>query len=87
MPYAALATYKALQLREKLHGPDSPPVADVCDSVACSCTEAGDVKRAFEYLGRATAIHNAHDPSKMMRTLAIRAMTCLRAGQPEMIPG
>ncbi|KAK3381006.1 tpr repeat-containing protein [Podospora didyma] len=35
------------------------------------------------YLERAMAIHNAHDPSKMSRTLTIRAMTCLRAGEAE----
>lgn len=83
-PHAALAAYKTtLALRQKLDGVHSPPVADVCDSVACSYTEVGDVEHAFEYLEKATAIHNAHDPSKMSRTLAIRAMTCLRAGQPE----
>lgn len=83
-PHAALAAYKkTLELREKLNGVGSPPVADVCDSVACSYTEVGDVEQAFEYLEKATAIHNAHDPSKVMRTLSIRAMTCLRAGQPE----
>ena len=48
-PHAALSAYKkTLELRQKLDGVDSPPVADVCDSVACSYTEAGDVEQAFE---------------------------------------
>ncbi|KAF4459225.1 hypothetical protein FALBO_14020, partial [Fusarium albosuccineum] len=83
-PRAALSTYKkTLELTEKLDGHDSPPVADVCDSIACAYTEVGEVEHAFEYLEKATTIHNSHDPSRMMRTLAIRSMTCLRAGQPE----
>ncbi|KAJ3544311.1 hypothetical protein NM208_g3129 [Fusarium decemcellulare] len=83
-PRAALSTYKkTLELREKVDGYDSPPVADVCNSIACAYTEAGEVEHAFEYLEKATTIHNSHDPGKMMRTLAIRSMTCLRAGQPE----
>ncbi|KAK0702012.1 tpr repeat-containing protein [Lasiosphaeria miniovina] len=83
-PRAGLAAYEqALALREKLEAPESPPIADVCDSIACAYTEAGNVESAFSYLERATAIHNAYDPSKMSRTLAIRAMTCLRASQAE----
>ena len=82
-PHAALAAYKrTLELRQELDGVDAPPVADVCDSVACSYTEIGNIEQAFEYLEKATTIHNTHDPSKMMRTLAIRAMACLRAGHP-----
>ncbi|KAH6889142.1 hypothetical protein B0T10DRAFT_47545 [Thelonectria olida] len=81
-PRAALDAYKkTLDLRENLDGPDSPPVADVCDSVACAYTEAGDVDQAFTYLDRATIIHNANDPRKITRTLAIRFMTCLHARQ------
>ncbi|KAK4221160.1 hypothetical protein QBC38DRAFT_461780 [Podospora fimiseda] len=84
-PRAALAAYQdALTLRSKLEfGRETSPVADVCDSIACAYTEAGDTASAFVYLERATAIHNAHDPSKMARTLAIRSMTCLRAGKPD----
>ena len=83
-PQAAITAYKhALALREALDPPESPPIADVCDSVACAYTEAGDIEQAFAYLQRATDIHNAHDPSKMSRTLAIRALTCLRAGQTD----
>lgn len=83
-PRAALAAYeRALALREQIEAPESPPIADVCDSIACAYTEAGDVESAFAQLERATAIHKAHDPTKMSRTLAIRAMTCLRAGQAE----
>jgi tetratricopeptide (TPR) repeat protein len=83
-PRAALAAYQqALTLREQLEGAESPGVADVCDSVACALTELGDVAQASPYLDRATAIHNAHDPTKMSRTLAIRALACLRGGQAE----
>lgn len=82
-PRAALAAYQqALALRSALEpAPDTPPIADICDSIACAYTEAGDTDSAFGYLERATAIHQAHDPSMMSRTLAIRAMTCLRAGE------
>lgn len=54
-----------------------------CNSIACSLTEAGDTDQAFIWLDKATAIHNAHDPSQLARTLAIRSMTCLRAGPAE----
>ncbi|KAH7323125.1 P-loop containing nucleoside triphosphate hydrolase protein [Stachybotrys elegans] len=82
-PQAALMAYnKALHLRKQQHGSDSPPVADVYDSVACAYAEGGDTEHAFEYLNRAKMIHNAHDQTKMTRTLAIRAMTHLRAGKP-----
>ncbi|KXX82634.1 hypothetical protein MMYC01_201088 [Madurella mycetomatis] len=82
-PRAALAAYQqALVLRSAIEpAPDTPPIADVCDSIACAYTEAGDAASASAYLDRATAIHNAHDPTQMSRTLAIRAMTCLRAGE------
>ncbi|OPB44537.1 hypothetical protein A0O28_0028560 [Trichoderma guizhouense] len=81
-PRAAVSAYQqALALREKIEARDSPPIADVCDSIACAYTEAGNVEHAFKYLEKATAIHNANDPSIMSRTLAIRATTCLRAGQ------
>jgi hypothetical protein len=84
-PCAALAAYKqALALREQLEPPKSLPIADICDSLACAVTEAGVVSDAFAQLGRATEIHRAHylDSDCMSaRTLAIRAVTCLRAGQ------
>ncbi|KAB5575359.1 tpr repeat-containing protein [Coniochaeta sp. 2T2.1] len=70
-------------IRERIEAPESPPIADVYDSVACAYTEAGDVDTAFVFLDRATAIHNAHDPSKMARTLAIQSLACLRAGLPD----
>ncbi|KAL2022812.1 hypothetical protein VTK56DRAFT_4628 [Thermocarpiscus australiensis] len=83
-PRAGLAAYsQALALRSQIEPPESPPIADVLDSLACANVEAGDVATAFEQLDRATAIHQAHDPSKMSRTLAIRAMACLRAGDPD----
>ncbi|OAA60362.1 tpr repeat-containing protein [Niveomyces insectorum RCEF 264] len=85
-PRAALVAYqRALDMQEVLHPPypgsdvGTPAMAAVYDSIACSLTETGDVDAAFEYLARATAIHEAHDPTRMSRTLAIRAMTCLRA--------
>ncbi|KAK4120820.1 hypothetical protein N657DRAFT_658182 [Parathielavia appendiculata] len=81
---AALAAYQqALAIREQLEGAASTGVADVCDSVACAYTELGDVDQATAYLDRATAIHHAYDPSNMSRTLAIRALACLRAGEAE----
>jgi tetratricopeptide (TPR) repeat protein len=80
-PRAALAAYsQALDLRTQFEAPESPPIADVLDSLACANVEAGNVAAASEQLDRATAIHNAHDASNMSRTLAIRAMACLRAG-------
>ncbi|KAK4149078.1 P-loop containing nucleoside triphosphate hydrolase protein [Chaetomidium leptoderma] len=80
-PRAALAEYEqALALRESLDGPDSPAVADMCDYIAYAYTELDDVDQAFAYIERATGIHKDHDPSKMSRTLTVRAMTCLRAG-------
>ncbi|KAK0639179.1 tpr repeat-containing protein [Cercophora newfieldiana] len=83
-PRAALAAYsQALSLRETLEAPESPPIADILDSLACSNVEAGDAAAAASQLDRATAIHEAHDPSKMSRTLAIRAMQCLRAGNAD----
>lgn len=53
------------------------------DSLACANIEAGDTAAATALLDRATAIHEAHDPSRMSRTLAIRAMNCLRMGDAE----
>ncbi|KAI0387825.1 tpr repeat-containing protein [Hypomontagnella monticulosa] len=83
-PNAALEAYrKALAIRQKLEEPDSPPIADVYDSIACSYTEAGRTTDAFEFVEKATTIHLRHDASKMARTEAIRALTCLRAGQAD----
>ncbi|WEW59212.1 hypothetical protein PRK78_004681 [Emydomyces testavorans] len=83
-PRAALLAYqRALELRQKLEEPESPPIADVYDSIACSYTEIGNVSQAFSYLSKAAAIHHAHDPSRMARTNAIYAMTYLRAQKPD----
>lgn len=83
-PREALSAYqKALEARQKLEEPNSPPIADVYDSIACSYTEIGDVSQAFEYLSKAADIHHAHNPLRMARTQAIYAMTYLRAGQPD----
>lgn len=80
-PNAALQAYeKALTIREALETPDSPPIADVYDSIACAHTEAGRVSEGFKYVEKSTAIHLRHDATKMARTEAIRALACLRAG-------
>lgn len=82
-PESALTAYqKALEIKLELEDEDSPPIADVYDSIACSYTEMGKVKESFEYLAKAEAIHNAHNPLHMARTQAIYAMTYLRADQP-----
>ena len=77
-----MAYTKALSIRRRTEEANSPPIADIYDSIACSYTEIGDMPKAFEYIARATAIHLAHDPTHMARTDAIRAMACLRDGQP-----
>ncbi|KAL1855080.1 hypothetical protein Plec18170_004496 [Paecilomyces lecythidis] len=83
-PRAALSAYKkALSLRLEIEESDSPPLADVYDSIACSYAEIGDVDPAFENLSKARAIHYAHNPSHMGRTQVIYAMTYLRAGLPD----
>ncbi|KAI6520639.1 hypothetical protein MCOR16_008185 [Pyricularia oryzae] len=82
-PHAALKAYtKALSIRLRTEEPNSPPIADVYDSIACSYTEIGDMPNAFDFIERATAIHLAHDPQHMARTDAIRAMACLRDCRP-----
>ena len=73
----------ALSAREKFEEVNSPPIADIYDSIACSYTELGMVDEAFETLSKAADIHHAHNPQHMARTKAIYAMTHLRAGQPQ----
>ena len=81
-PHAALAAYeKALEIRQVLESPESPPIADVYDSTARSYTEMGDVEKALEFVGKSMAIHMAHVPEQCARTRAIEAMTWLRAGK------
>ncbi|KAI0861638.1 hypothetical protein F4860DRAFT_475715 [Xylaria cubensis] len=81
-PHTAFKAYQdALAARRRIEKPESPPIADVYDSIACSLTEIGNVDEAMEYLDRAMAIHSAHDPLKRGRTEAIRALAFLRAGQ------
>jgi tetratricopeptide (TPR) repeat protein len=74
---------KALKVRQELEEKDSPPIADVYDSIACAYTEEGTVTEAFQYLSKSANIHNAHNPLGMARTWAIYAMTHLRANQPD----
>ncbi|KAI1429008.1 hypothetical protein F5Y12DRAFT_782253 [Xylaria sp. FL1777] len=83
-PRAAFQAYQdALAARRQIEKPDSPPIADVYDSIACSLAEIGNVVEATEYLDKAMAIHLAHDPLKRGRTEAIRPLTFLRAGQSD----
>ncbi|KAJ5250174.1 Tetratricopeptide-like helical [Penicillium chrysogenum] len=83
-PESALSAYQdALRAIEQIEEENSPPIADVYDSIACSYTEQGMVTEAFRYLSKAAAIHNAHNPLHMARTYAIYAMTHLRAEQPD----
>lgn len=83
-PTTALEAYKeVLAARLKLVEPGAPAIADVYDSIACSYTEMGYMTKAFEYLDKATKIHQAKDPQRMARTCAILAMTSLRAGNPD----
>ncbi|KAG9253974.1 uncharacterized protein F5Z01DRAFT_743372 [Emericellopsis atlantica] len=82
-PHAALSAYsKTLSLRLMTEKADSPPIADIYDSIACSYTEIRNMPKAFEYVERTTAIHLAHDPAHMARTEAIRAMAFLRDNRP-----
>lgn len=83
-PEDALEAYfETLTLRLKLAEADSPAIADVYDSIACSYTELGNTEKAFEYLDKSVKIHEAHDPQCMARTSAVMAMTYLRAGKPD----
>jgi tetratricopeptide (TPR) repeat protein len=83
-PHAALEAHmKNIKLRESVDGPNTPPIAEACDSIACAYTEAGDTGQAFIWLDKATAIHKAHPPGHPARTAAIRSMTCLRASDAE----
>jgi tetratricopeptide (TPR) repeat protein len=77
------AYQKALEVREMLEGLNSPSVADVYDSIACSYTEQGNVNDAFKYLSKSAEIHNARNPLLMGRTQAIYAMTYLQTWMPE----
>lgn len=83
-PKAALEAYnETLAARLKLVSAHDPVIGHVYDSIACALTEIGDKIQAFAILGKAVAIHNANDPSRMARTNAILAMTHLRAGNAE----
>ncbi len=83
-PRAALSAYqKALAAREKIEKPDSPAIAEVYDSIACSYSEIGDVPKALGYLAKADAINFAHFDSTSARTQAIYSMAYLRGDQPE----
>lgn len=83
-PKAALSAYQqALEIRQEIEKANSPPIADIYESIACSFTEQGNVLEAFKHLEKAETIHAEHDPLRMARTCAISAMTYLRAEQPD----
>lgn len=79
---ALKAYFETLTLRLRLVEADSPSIADVYDSIACSYAEMGDTEKAFEYLDKSVKIHEAHDPQRMARTSAVMAVASLRAGKP-----
>ncbi|KAF2468654.1 uncharacterized protein BDR25DRAFT_335130 [Lindgomyces ingoldianus] len=83
-PRAALSAYqKALVVREKIEEPDSPAIAEVYDSIACSYSEIGDVTLALEYLAKADAINFVQFNETSARTQAIYSLAYLRGNQPE----
>jgi tetratricopeptide (TPR) repeat protein len=83
-PRVALKAYQnALAARLKLFDSKDPKIADVYDSISCAYTEIGDVAQALEILDKSKAIHLSNNPRRMSRTLAIYAMTYLRAGKPD----
>jgi tetratricopeptide (TPR) repeat protein len=83
-PRAALSAYqKALAARETLEEPNSPAIAEVYDSIACSYCEIGDVPQALEYLAKADAINFAHFDKTSARTQAIYSLAYLRGDLPD----
>ncbi|KAF2267608.1 TPR-like protein [Lojkania enalia] len=83
-PRGALAAYqKALAAREKLEKPNSPAIAEVYDSIACSYSEIGDVPQALEALNNADAINFKHYGGTSARTQAIYSLAYLRGHQPD----
>ncbi|KAE9371884.1 hypothetical protein N431DRAFT_508825 [Stipitochalara longipes BDJ] len=83
-PRVALKAYQnTLAARLKLFGSSHPQIANVYDCIACAYTEIGEVAQALEILEKAKAIHLSKNPKGMSRTLAIYAMTYLRAGKPD----
>jgi tetratricopeptide (TPR) repeat protein len=83
-PRAALSAYqKALAIREKTEEPNSPAIAEVYDSIACSYAEIGDVPKALQHLEKANAINLAHYGHPTARTSVIYALAYLRGDQPE----
>ena len=83
-PRAALDAHeKALEVRMKIEEADSPAIAEVYDSIACSHVEIGDVSQAFGYLAKADAISSAHLDKTSARTQAMYSLAHLRANQPD----
>lgn len=78
-----MPTSRPWKSAKKSNPPNSPPIADIYESIACSFTEQGNAVEAFKYLEKAETIHAGHDPRRMARTCAIYAMTYLRAGHPD----
>lgn len=83
-PRVALGAYqKALETCLKLFDSNNPQIADIYDSIACAHTEIGDFTESLVILDKAKAIHLSNSPDRMARTLAIYAMTYLRAEKPD----
>jgi tetratricopeptide (TPR) repeat protein len=81
LPSDVLHAYlDARKLHESIGNPDSTAVAGVCESIAYAYSELGDVDLAFQSLKSATSIYDAAGSIARPRSDAIRAMTCLRAG-------
>lgn len=83
-PRAALRAYeRALAARQKLEEPNTPAIAEVYDSIACSYSEIGDVSKALEFLRKADEINLAHSGRTSPRTQAIYSLAYLRGDLPE----
>lgn len=85
-PQEALDAYsQTLEERLRLPGveADSPFVAEVYESIACSYTEMGNISKAYEYLEKSTNIHETNGREHMGRTDAIYALAYLRAEEPD----
>ncbi|KAF2744655.1 TPR-like protein [Sporormia fimetaria CBS 119925] len=83
-PRAALTAYhKALEVRKQIEEPNSPAIAEVYDSIACSYCEINDAPKALEYLAKSDEINFAHHGKTTGRTQAIYSLAYLRGGPPE----
>ncbi len=82
LPSAALDAYlKARDFFQVLEGYGSSRIATLCDLIAWTCTELGEVNNAFKSFASATGFKRAQDSTET--TVAIRSIACLRAGAAE----